>query len=763
MCGGCCGRWGRPVFEGRGHGWAVRALLIAACCAGSAAAGVYPPPRESRRLPGELVVDAALTILLPAQASAGEIQLARLLTAELGDRYGLAVHTRAASALPASGRFVLMGAVSDPLVRRAGAELGIDTGRNPPGPEGYFLSVSDRLALVAGVDDAGAFYGFQSLRQLIEPRGGKLAIPGVSIRDWPDKPFRGIKMYLPGPDRIAFFKRFVRDFMALYKYNTALIEMDAAMRLDRHPELNAGWIEFGRNLLDTRRERAWGPGRQYQDSANADTADGQVLEKEQVAELVRYAREYHIEVIPELPTLTHSYYLLTRHRELAEVPGAEWPDSYCPSEPKTYHLVFDVLDEYIDVVHPRILHIGHDEWRVPVGRCPRCRGKAPTELYAEDLNRLYHHLREKNVRTAIWGDHLIEALRGRGTEHHANPGGVPYDTPGGLSAEQVRRLIPKDILVFNWFWDDREPNQGEANDRALQEWGFQQVYGNMTPEIPDYARRSRLTGVMGGAPSSWAATNEGNFGKDLMYDFLGSAEMLWSARSHDVRTVAATAQGLLPDVRRRLSATRLPSYGGTVSPVRLPGSRPPRPEAVRAGNLVFEVAAEPVEARAGAASPAISIGADAGSIVFLHAAAKPARNAPAYEATWNYDDTADLLGWYEVVYADGFLATVPVRYGLNILESGWGREMPSARTAYEAVAVNCAQAGAPPVTFFAYEWVNPRLGKAVREVRLRGAAADNAVILAALSVVQKKEAPHAERWKSTPLHVRQPGDGTNEN
>ena len=739
------------MCERRRHRLAVRALLIAELWAGSAAAGVYPPPREIRMLPGKLVVDSALTLLLSEQAFAGEIRLARLLTTELSDRYGMAVHTRTAAAVPASGRLVLMGTLSNPLVRRTCAALGIDTGHNPPGPEGYYLSVNGRLALVAGVDEAGAFYGFQSLRQLIERRNGEVIIPRVNIRDWPDKPFRGIKMYLPGPNQIGFFRRFVRDFMALYKFNAALIEMNAAMRLDRHPELNAGWIEFGRNLLYTRRERAWGPGRQNQDSANADTADGSVLEKEQVAELVRYARQYHVEVIPEVPTLTHSYYLLTRHRELAEVPGAEWPDSYCPSEPATYDLVFDVLDEYIDVMHPRIMHIGHDEWRVPVGRCPRCRGKAPTELYAQDLNRLYHHLRQKNVQTAIWGDHLIEALRGKGTEHHAPAGGVPYDTPGGLSAEQVRRLVPKDILVFNWFWDDREPNQGEANDRALQEWGFRQVYGNMTPEIPDYSRRSRLSGVMGGAPSSWAATNERNFGKDLMYDFLGSAEMLWSAGSHDVRTVAATVQALLPDVRRRLSATPLPSYDGGTSPVRLPGSGPPRGETVRAGNLVFEMTPKPIEVNAGGESPAILIGADVSSIVFLHATAKPARNVPAYEATWNYDDTADLLGWYEVLYADGFIVTVPVRYGLNILENGWGRQIQSGRTAYEAAAVNCAKPGAPPLSFFAYEWVNPRFGKIIREVRLRGRASpDNAIILAALSVVGKKETPRAEDQNQAP-------------
>ena len=117
-----------------------------------------------------------------------------------------------------------------------------------------------------------------------------------------------------------------------------------------------------------------------------------MLDKAEVADLVRYAREHHVEVMPEIPSLTHSYYLLTRHRELAEIQDAEWPDTYCPSEPKVYPLLFDVLDEYIEVMKPRMVHVGHDEWRMPLGVCRRCLGKDPTELFAADLNKIYAHL-----------------------------------------------------------------------------------------------------------------------------------------------------------------------------------------------------------------------------------------------------------------------------------------------------------------------------------------------------------------------------------
>ena len=264
------------------------------------------------------------------------------------------------------------------------------------------------------------------------------------MRDWPAKPFRGIKLYLPGHENIAYFKRFVRDFMALYKYNRVIVELNGAMRLDRHPEVNAGWLELHRDLNATRRDRSPGPGGQFQDSANADTADGEVLEKSEVAALVAYARQHHVEVIPEIPSLTHSYYLLTRHRELAEIPDAEWPDTYCPSNPQVYNLLFDVLDEYIEVMKPRMVHVGHDEWRMPWGVCPLCRGKDPRELYAQDINKIHDHLTQRGIKMSIYGDHLIEPLRGVRLQKGVDFGKAnPMKRPAACRLSRSRSLIPE--------------------------------------------------------------------------------------------------------------------------------------------------------------------------------------------------------------------------------------------------------------------------------------------------------------------------------
>ena len=733
-------RWGaavnRWVWGLRGTIFLLLLLWPSYSATGGAAPAslIFPEPREVEVRSERFLLGPSIPILVPQTASPGDLALARLLTAELSDKYGLACKTLRAAAPPAGGPFILMGTVGNPLVHQylesRGTKAAVQT------PEGYLLEVDSHTLVIAGADDAGAFYGLQSVRQLIQGTAAHRFVPGVRVRDWPAKPFRGIKLYLPGHQNIPYFQRFVRDFLALYKYNRVIMELNGAMRLDRHPEVNAGWLELHRDLNATRRDRAPGPGGQYQDSANADTADGEVLEKSEVAALVAWARENHVEVIPEIPSLTHSYYLLTRHRELAEIPEAEWPDTYCPSNPLVYDLLFDVLDEYIDVIKPGMVHIGHDEWRIPWGVCPLCRGKDPRELYAQDINRIHDHLAQRGIKMSIYGDHLIEPLRGMRLKKERTPQGQPYETPGGLSPEQVRKLIPKDILVYNWFWADGpgageeggggEQGEGEANEVALDGWGFQQIYNNMEPNIHEYDRRALRRSVVGGAPSSWAATNEFNFGKDLMFEFLGCAQLLWSGHEPAQDELSETIQRLLPRVRRNLSAIPFPSDYDPVNPlpieavlgatsVPIVNLQVMKSGRVEAGNLVFELGSrqgKPAVALvpAGTESPAISVEEDVSSIVFLQAATEPARNITAYDYTWNYADTADLLGWYEVKYEDGYVETVPLRYGVNILEVGWGKTHAPGNLAYEAELVDSGGAGQERLTFFAYEWINPRRG-----------------------------------------------------
>jgi hypothetical protein len=306
------------------------------------------------------------------------------------------------------------------------------------------------------------------------------------------------------------------------------------------------------------------------------------------------------------------------------------------------------------------------------------------------------------------------------------------------------------------------------------------VFGNFAPGLKEYDRRIKRPTIVGGAPSAWFATNEVGFGKDLLSDFLFSASALWRGESLDGKQLSGVVQALAPQIRVRFQGEEPPSATEPkIAPVPLASSYNFEQSNATLGIDLTGLRNGPVQLRkvtfdSGPASKknvaivgtdgdkptglprevTFKVGVDATSLIFLHAAARPATNKESFRLIYNQDDTADMLGWYEVVYEDAFVLTVPIRYGVNIAEWNWEQRTSARDYCYAADAV---QLGSPekPVTFFAYEWKNPRLGKKIVEVRLkgttgyRGGDADftnnygpvipsNAVMLRAVSVVKKR-------------------------
>ncbi|MFZ0515930.1 MAG: beta-N-acetylhexosaminidase [Acidobacteriaceae bacterium] len=745
---------------------------------------IFPRPQEISSAGGNFILDDRVRLVVPSNASQHDLFLARTLANELGDRFDLHLQMERVPSVEAGARVILMGSMQNPLIRQYLSRTGTSGDPPIPGPEGYILRTGNNVVLVAGNDDRGAFYGLQSLRQLVFKQDHQVQIRGVQIRDWPEKQFRGIYLYLPGRDNIPYFKRFIRDYMALYKYNTLIMEMGASMRLDSHPELNSGWIEFVRDCNYSCRNYPPGPYHDVeQNSSHQDTADGGFLEKDEVADLAHFTAKYQIELIPEIASFTHSYYLLTKHRDLAAVPQSKWPDIYCASNPKCYPLVYEVYDEYIDLVKPKMIHIGHDELFLPVGVSPQCKDEDIGELFGEDVKKVHDHLSSRGVQTALWGDMLLESVRGRGLQKHTTGDGWVYYMPGGMTPEQVQRLIPKDCLIFNWFWSNEPGERGgnaELNEAILDKMGFRQIYGNFEPTIQNYDTRKKRTTLLGGAPSAWFATNEVGFGKNLMSTFLGCSSILWTGQVIEGKGLSGRVQSMLPGIRTRLSGIIPPTQTETSivsadisskfnagshvldSDLSAMATRPVQLNTIpfdmkSANGMNFIVVG--TDGKSGTNLPkavtGIPVGVAPTSVIFLHAAAKPASNKESFRLIWDQDDTADLLGWYEIVYQDGLVTTIPIRYGVNILEWNWDQRNSYNDYCYGADAVSVGTDSTNAITFFALEWINPRLGKVIQEVRLKGttgfrggsddydnewgpAIENNAVILKAISMVQMR-------------------------
>ncbi|HEX5413461.1 MAG TPA: beta-N-acetylhexosaminidase [Terriglobia bacterium] len=746
--------------------------------------GIFPRPHQMTESTGRFLLNGESTIILPRAPSENDQRLARYLVEELSDRYGIQPRVRNENSLPKDTRFMLMGSINNPLVHEFCCQHRPDITATSPGPEGHFLHVDDHSIVVAGSDDRGAFYGLQSLRQLIGKPEGQLQVKSVQVRDWPDKPFRGIYLYVPGRHNIPMFKRFIRDVMARYKFNTVIMEMNACMRFDSHPELNEGWVEFTRDTNYSRRNYPPGPLHdREQNSSHQDCGDGAFLEKAEVAGLVEWCRHHSIEVIPAIPSLTHAFYLLSRHKELSEVPGDKWPDTYCASNPNSYKLLFEVMDEFLEVMKPSMVHTGHDEWFAPFGLCPCCKSKNPGEVFGNDLIKVHEYLANKDIKMAIWGDYLLESVRGKGLRRHVTHDGWVYHSPGAMTPQQVKELVPKDILIFNWFWSASE--KGKSNEAQLEDFGFRQIYGNMEPYIQEYPERIKRSSIIGGAPSAWEATNEFNFGKDLMYTFLGCSNLLWSTGVMEPAQLSSTVQASIPGLRRDLSGETAPSEtGDPVSPIDISSSfnAPLRPSAfsidlngirngrVTQGSRVFDLGSfgasggnaivmVGTEGEASNTLPReaqdVRIGEDATSLIFLHACARPATNKEAYRLIWDMRDSADLLGWYEVIYDDGLPEVIPIRYGVNILEWNWRSHPRRGAYCYGANELACGGDGKDSISLFAFEWPSPRLGQVIRQVNLKGSTRfrgavkgfenhfgnvipNNAVMLKAISFVKKR-------------------------
>lgn len=370
----------------------------------------------------------------------------------------------------------------------------------------------------------------------------------------PLAPFRAMKVYIPARENIPFFRQFVKMCM-YYGYNTLIMEVGGAMEYKRHPEINKGWEEYADIFReypgkadDVQRCMPW-----LKDSIHWENGGGSYLPQTQLRELIDYCEAHGLEVIPEVPSLSHSDYLLTRHPELAENPDDPVPDTYCPSNEAVYDLLFDVLEEVLEVFRPKTVHIAHDEWYTAC-LCARCREKDPGALFAADVNRIHRWLKARGVGSMIWGDMLFSFLdrfgnlRGsgiqvrkilldrtvtiRGKQYPARreiwgktaletQEGILYQAPQSQSALE---LVDKDVVIMHWM-HTHQPTTDDVYHAA----GFTTVYGNFVPRNFDRWFRRMEKGVQGIAISNWSMLDSRHMQRNgIFYHMVYAAMMLWN-------------------------------------------------------------------------------------------------------------------------------------------------------------------------------------------------------------------------------------------
>ena len=235
--------------------------------------------------------------------------------------------------------------------------------------------------MLAGRDYRGALYGVSSFVQLVY-RGDTAASPWATRRCATGlPPVRWVHLYLPGRDQLGFARRYFRDFLLRYKYNGVVLELGGGVRLDSHPEISVGWrrtvsewYAHGETIDKLGEGIPLGTGAPLRGLAAHRRRRRRLRREGRRAPAGGVGGGLRARDRPEIQSLSHSYYIASAHRDVAEDPDMPWPDSYCPSNPESYRILFEVMDEYLELMRPRRVHIGHDEWRAGAF-CPRCRGK----------------------------------------------------------------------------------------------------------------------------------------------------------------------------------------------------------------------------------------------------------------------------------------------------------------------------------------------------------------------------------------------------
>ena len=472
----------KPSSVLRSRVWGVLTLL---CVFSTLAVGqvrLLPVPREAH-FAGETALPATIAVSVPGH-DAEDAFAARDLEEAMK-----AAGLRGTGAEKAGYRVVLLRTGSAAAkAQLAGLGLPFDAAMEA---EGYVLAVKPHEAFVVAASSSGVFYGVQTLKQLLPLPGGKRVLPTGTVRDWPAMKYRGIDDDLSrGPfPTLEFQKHQIRVF-ASYKIN-----------------IYSPYIEH--TLL-------------YADQPLA-APPGGALTPADVAELVAYARLYHVTIVPEQEAFGHLHQVLKYdlYKDVAETPHGH---VLAPGQPETLPLIHNWFTQIAQEFPSPFLHIGADEtFDLGMGRTrPQVQARGYGPVYVDFLKQIHEDLAPLHRRLLFWGD------------------------IGGADPAAVAGL-PKDMIAVPWnYWDTKgfdkmiEPfaKAGMETWVAPGDANWKQVYpvaktafGN----IQGFIRDGQRLGSTGALTTVWNDDGEGLFNMDW-YGVLFGAVAAWQPGESSIPT-----------------------------------------------------------------------------------------------------------------------------------------------------------------------------------------------------------------------------------
>ena len=359
---------------------------------------ILPAPKEVRIAEGRIVIKPSTTILIsnPEDRTAAES-----LQKEIHDRTDMKLSIESVSAAPKTTGHISLGRLTDRGLRSYLESQGVKVG-DDLGSQGYVIRATDSGVLVAGRAAQGLFYGVQTLRQLLRPEGpgGKtLAIPALVIRDWPSMEWRGVSDDISrGPvPTLDYLKMQIRT-LAEYKINLLGFNMEHV-------------FDFQTQALVSPKEAAFTPA--------------------EIKELVEYASQYYITLLPEQQAFGHLHQFLKYeiYSDLAETPHGH---VLTPTNPKTYDFIRQVYGEVVPLFPGPFFHIGSDEtFELGLGRTNALAAQQGLgRVYLEHLQKVFEIMQPYHKQLLFWGDIAVKY-------------------------PELLAILPKDMIAVPWEYDPK--------------------------------------------------------------------------------------------------------------------------------------------------------------------------------------------------------------------------------------------------------------------------------------------------------------------
>ena len=650
--------------------------LIAALAAGAVCAAPATPPPPLQNVPDARAgLSAPSVIPQPVKASypKGTLAPAGLGLKLVGTDPQLAwaardlrdeFQTRLGAQLPDGGaKSITIGTRADPALAKLARDHGLYTDK----PEGYALWVDANGATVVGADAQGAYYGAQTLRQLLSAGGLRYA----SVQDYPTVARRIAMIYLDANSQ-GVNDRLI-PMLAELKYNGVLVM--------------SNYVQW---------DVAKAGGFAHPGGAS----------KAEAARVAKLAREHGLEPIPLIETLGHVGWLFYggKNQDLWQDPQSPDPFAYDTLNPRTYDVIYKVLDEAVQTFGAKTVHIGHDEVRNKDRFPARENGKAVgfEKLFVDDVLKLHDRLKADGAATMIWHDvAFADAFR-----------------------DQIPAALPKDIQVA---YRNYDPGADFPLLGQIKAAGFGGVLGASwaDPQSPETFAQSAAKYGAGMIQTRW----NGYFGNPSIWDgqanqgvaYLRAANSFWNpgaptlnqpeARYRDLYqpTPYASTPGALIDLSRLTTRALADKDGkgwiGKGSDIDL--SKFPTGD-VRLGAYRFRVSgavmlkgSRPAAADL-PASATVPLNRKATALAFLHTTG------------WPSALDRDVVGHYDVKYADGQTLSVPLAYGRSI--RAWTDVVASSMVLSPAWAGQTTDG--LDVAVGVLEWPNPRPNVAIQSVTL---------------------------------------------